>query len=155
MAMVLRSIYLDPTLDAELAGRAEVEGVTKAELMRRFLVEGLERPAGRFAGYAAAEPRAAYAVEAVRATAPSLAPRSSYAAARAAEPAADWDLEELVAPVAPVPPARVASGSIKSRAAASPARAPGGGALSADRRRATAPAPPAMRGDPGKPRKLR
>ena len=52
MAMVLRSLYLDPELDAELAARAEDEGTTKAELMRRFLVEGLGRPATMFAGYA-------------------------------------------------------------------------------------------------------
>lgn len=53
MAMVLRSMYLDPKIDAELGARAEVEGTTKAELMRRFLVEGLARPATMFAGYAA------------------------------------------------------------------------------------------------------
>lgn len=52
MAMVLRSIYLDPALDDALAGRAETEGTTKAELMRRFLVEGLARPATKYAAYA-------------------------------------------------------------------------------------------------------
>lgn len=82
MAMVLRSIYLDPTLDAEIASRAEVEGTTKAELMRRFLIAGLARPAARFSGYAtealsahaqgdvahAAEPRVAYTAESVAAS---------------------------------------------------------------------------------------
>jgi hypothetical protein len=82
MAMVLRSIYLDPTLDAELASRAEVEGTTKAELMRRFLIAGLARPAARFSGYAtealsahtqgdvahAAEPRVAYTAESAAAS---------------------------------------------------------------------------------------
>ncbi len=49
--MVLRSLYLDPALDSALGTRAEAEGITKAELMRRFLVEGLARPAGRLVGY--------------------------------------------------------------------------------------------------------
>lgn len=44
---VLRSIYLPLEIDAQLAARAEDEGVTKAELMRRLLVEGLRRPASR------------------------------------------------------------------------------------------------------------
>ncbi len=52
--MVLRSMYLDPKIDAELAARAEDEGTTKADLMRRFLVEGLSRPATMFSGYATA-----------------------------------------------------------------------------------------------------
>jgi hypothetical protein len=55
MAMVLRSMYLDSRIDAELAARAEEEGTTKAELMRRFIDEGLSRPATTFAGYAAPE----------------------------------------------------------------------------------------------------
>ena len=47
-------MYLDPKIDAELAARAEDEGTTKADLMRRFLVEGLSRPATMFSGYATA-----------------------------------------------------------------------------------------------------
>lgn len=50
--MVLRSMYLDPKMDAELAARAELEGVTKAELMRRYIEDGLARPAAAFAKYA-------------------------------------------------------------------------------------------------------
>ena len=49
-------MYLDPKVDEELAARAEVEGVTKADLMRRFLVEGLGRPASLFAAYATPAP---------------------------------------------------------------------------------------------------
>lgn len=49
--MVLRSLYLDPLMDGALDSRAEEEGITKAELMRRFLADGLRRPATAFAGY--------------------------------------------------------------------------------------------------------
>jgi hypothetical protein len=52
MKMVLRSLYLDPQVDIDLGNRADDEGVTKAELMRRFLDEGLSRPATKFAAYA-------------------------------------------------------------------------------------------------------
>ena len=44
MKMVLRSLYLDPEIDGLLDARAEDEGITKAELMRRFLADGLARP---------------------------------------------------------------------------------------------------------------
>jgi hypothetical protein len=63
MTMVLRSLYLDPKLDAALAARAEHEGITKAELMRRFFTEGLERPAGAFAKYVNASPAPAPAAK--------------------------------------------------------------------------------------------
>ncbi len=52
--MVLRSMYLAPDLDTALGNRAQEETITKAELMRRFLQEGLDRPATRYAAYAAA-----------------------------------------------------------------------------------------------------
>ena len=38
------SIYLDPALDAALALRAEEEGLTKAELIRRSLEATIDRP---------------------------------------------------------------------------------------------------------------
>lgn len=50
MAMVLRSIYLDPKLDAALGKRAETEETTKADLMRRYIAEGLRQPASVVAG---------------------------------------------------------------------------------------------------------
>lgn len=50
--MSLRSVYLDPKVDEALAARAEVEGITKAELVRRFIDEGLTRPASAFKAYA-------------------------------------------------------------------------------------------------------
>jgi len=56
--MVLRSLYLDPKLDTALGSRAEAEGITKAELMRRFLTDGLARPATKLAGYAEGPRRA-------------------------------------------------------------------------------------------------
>src|SRR5207344_780742 len=71
--MVLRSIYLDPKLDAELAARAGDEGTTKAELMRRFLVEGLSRPATMFAGYATPGPTDARSATPARAAPPTAA----------------------------------------------------------------------------------
>lgn len=38
------SIYLDPELDAALARRADEEGLTKAELIRRTLAQAVQRP---------------------------------------------------------------------------------------------------------------
>jgi hypothetical protein len=38
------SLYLDPELDAALAKRAEEEGLTKAELIRRTLAGAVHRP---------------------------------------------------------------------------------------------------------------
>ena len=55
MVMVLRSLYLDPQVDIDLGNRADFEGVTKAELMRRYLNEGLRRPATEYAAYAKRE----------------------------------------------------------------------------------------------------
>lgn len=40
------SVHLDPAVDSALARRAAAEGITKAELIRRALVEAA-RPAGR------------------------------------------------------------------------------------------------------------
>ena len=41
------SIYLDPDLDAALARRADEEGLTKAELIRRTLKASIEKPRRR------------------------------------------------------------------------------------------------------------
>lgn len=38
---VLRSFYIEPELDQMLAHRAEDEGCTRSELIRRFILEGL------------------------------------------------------------------------------------------------------------------
>jgi hypothetical protein len=38
------SVYLDPEIDALLAGRAKEEGITKAELIRRTLWAAVSRP---------------------------------------------------------------------------------------------------------------
>jgi hypothetical protein len=38
------SIYLEPSLDEALARRAEEEGLTKAEFIRRTLAGAMERP---------------------------------------------------------------------------------------------------------------
>ena len=43
MAKVLRSIFLEPDLDMQLATQADREQTTKSELIRRYCVEGLER----------------------------------------------------------------------------------------------------------------
>jgi hypothetical protein len=95
--MVLRSMYLDPKIDAELAARAEDEGTTKADLMRRFLVEGLSRPATMFSGYATAsgakDARSAVATtvpmaRAARAVAPSSPPAIPMARAAPRPPGA-------------------------------------------------------------------
>lgn len=53
---VLRSFYIEPDLDNQLAARASGEGITKGELVRRFIAEGLARPASGFAGYAKIDP---------------------------------------------------------------------------------------------------
>ena len=45
MAKVLRSIFVEPELDARLASQAEQEALTKSELIRRYCLEGLERAA--------------------------------------------------------------------------------------------------------------
>ena len=42
---VLRSIYLDPEMDEALGARADAERTTKAELVRKYIATGLERPA--------------------------------------------------------------------------------------------------------------
>ena len=48
MRKILRSIYLDQQIDEALATRADVEGTTKAELMRTYIASGLEQPAHAF-----------------------------------------------------------------------------------------------------------
>jgi hypothetical protein len=44
MKMRLRSLYIDDETDDLLGFRAVDEGITKSELMRRFLKDGLARP---------------------------------------------------------------------------------------------------------------
>ncbi len=47
-AQVFRSLYLSADLDQALARRADLEGVSKAELMRRLIADGVDRPTTRF-----------------------------------------------------------------------------------------------------------
>lgn len=49
MKKLLRTVYLDQDIDEALGRRAADEGTTKADLMRSYIAQGLERGSTAFA----------------------------------------------------------------------------------------------------------